>query len=649
MEPLDRLQASARRLAAGELSARAHVAGADEFGQLGQAFDGMASNIERKFHMFELLSRLDRAILASSEREPVVETLLQGVGRAIPAARPGLVVVDEDGSGVLFAPAGGESPGLRRIALDAHEVSSLRVAGGGKEVDPDLLSPASREALGEAALSLLCVFPAYVGGRLDSLLLLGFAQAPQHLADIFQAGRSLADRVAIGASSIARERMLFKQAHYDSLTGLPNRHLLQDRMEQSIAHADRSGTSVALLFIDLDGFKQVNDSLGHSRGDSLLVEYAQRLRSRMRQSDTVARLGGDEFVVLVPGLARDTAYFTVDRMARDLSRILAEPFQLGDRQLVAPASIGIALYPENASSHEELLKMADEAMYESKRREIGDFCFYTSNISALTRERFELSQELREAVGGGQLLLHYQPKFHARTGRLAGAEALLRWQSPRRGLVMPGQFIDLLDEMGLGTWLGEWVLDRACAQMHEWDQQGYRAFPVSINFSPVQFERTPVPARVRTTLGKYRLSASRLEVEILESVAASELPRVREDIASLRDSGVRVALDDFGTGFSSLVHLTRVPADIIKLDRIFLSELCTDARQRALVEMIISMAKVLDLEVVAEGVETEQQRSVLPGMGCDLLQGYLLGRPVPPEEFAARWLSADAGAISGHV
>jgi diguanylate cyclase (GGDEF)-like protein len=505
---------------------------------------------------------------------------------------------------------------------------------------PGTLPQAMLDALFRRPVAQLLVFPAHLKSRLDSLLLLAYATPPQNLDEIAQSGRSLADRLSIAAANIAREQMLYDQAHFDALTQLPNRLLLRDRTEQAIVHADRTETSVALLFIDLDGFKQVNDSLGHTQGDILLVEYGARLRQRMRQGDTVARMGGDEFVVLIPDLARDTAYATVDRIARALNEALAEPFQLGEQHLVSPASIGIALYPDNASSHEELLKMADAAMYESKRRAPGGYCFFTSNISELTRDRFELTQDLRDAIQRRELLLHYQPKVDARSGRLAGAEALLRWQSPKRGLVSPGVFVHLLDEMGLSIWLGEWVLDQACAQMHAWDQQGYPPFPVSINFSPLQFERTPVLARVQAALDQYRLQPDRLELEILESMAASESPTVRENLVRLRALGVRIALDDFGTGFSSLVHLTQVPADILKLDRVFTRSLCTETRQREIVGLIIAMAKVMDLTVVAEGVENEDQRELLPRMGCDLLQGYLVGRPIAPDEFAARWLAA---------
>ena len=641
MAPLGRLEESTRKLSAGVLDARTKLTGDDEFGQLGQAFDRMASHLEYKFHMLGMLSELDQAILGAADKTQVIEKVLGHIHQAIPCDRAGLIVVNPAGEGTLLTCQSDSDTGqsCRRLPVAAHELPRFPEESPWCRLPPEALPANWRAALAGGPLAELLVFPARLDGRLDSVLILAYATAPEDLDDLVQAGRSLADRLAIAASNFAREALLYHQAHYDALTDLPNRILLRDRVDQAIARAERADTSTALLLIDIDNFKQVNDSLGHSVGDHLLVEYARRLRQRVRQSDTVARLGGDEFVVVIPDLSRDRVYATLDGMVRDLGEALAAPLWLEEQQVVTPASIGIALYPENAASFEELMKMADAAMYESKRLHPGGYCFFTSYISIQTRDRFELTQELREAVARNELLLHYQPKVDAASGRLAGAEALLRWQSPKRGLVSPGVFVRLLDEMGLSIWLGEWVLDAACAQMRAWDAQGLPAIPVSINFSPLQFERTPVFERVRTALTQYGLAPERLEVEILESMAANESHDVRRNLAQLRELGVHIALDDFGTGYSSLVYLTQVPADILKLDRVFTYKLAEDSRQRDIVKLIISLAKVMDFTVVAEGVEDAAQQGLLTEMGCDLIQGYLIGRPIPPDEFAARWLA----------
>jgi EAL domain-containing protein (putative c-di-GMP-specific phosphodiesterase class I) len=362
------------------------------------------------------------------------------------------------------------------------------------------------------------------------------------------------------------------------------------------------------------------------------------LTRRMRQGDTLARLGGDEFVVLLPDLAKGQEGQILDERLRELMGDLSVPLAVHGYQINTPASMGVALYPANASHFDELLQMADAAMYKAKREQRGGFQFYTSELNTQSKAHFDLTQELRKAVERNELVLYFQPKVDARSREIVGAEALVRWLSPTRGLVSPGVFVHLLDEMGLGVWLGEWVLDRACAQMRQWQDSGRLSIPVSVNMSPAQFERTSVLEVVRASLERYRIDASRLEIEILEATAVNDSDKARQTLVALRTEGIRVALDDFGTGYSSLVYLTRIPADVLKLDQAFIRSLPSDTRQQEIVRHIIALAKTLSYTVVGEGVEEEAQLSVLVAMGCDLVQGYLIGSPVPPDEFAERWL-----------
>ncbi|SDD44524.1 putative bifunctional diguanylate cyclase/phosphodiesterase [Aquimonas voraii] len=638
--PLLKLQASTKRLSAGQLGARSEVRGDDEFGELGRAFDLMAMRLEQKFEVLGLLSALDRAVLDSASRETVAHTVLSGLSQVLPDAHAGGLMLQPDGSAELLCQQRGESREASgsRIRVDRHCISDLPSGSACHEIPASALPAEALQALCGSSPACLLLFPVLLNRKLDSALLMGFASRPGNFDEIMQLGRSLADRMALSAANIERERRLYQQAHHDALTGLPNRMLLLERLQQAIGHAARNGRALAVLFLDIDRFKQINDTLGHAEGDLLLMEFGARLSRQVRAEATVARLGGDEFVIVIADLAADTAFAAVDRIARDLQSELDSPFQLGLQSVVVSASLGIALYPDNAATPADLLRMADEAMYDSKRRVRGGYGFYTSNITAATRDRFELTQELREAIQRNEFLLHFQPKVDARTGALVGAEALLRWQSPQRGMVLPGRFVHLLDEMGLATWLGEWVLGQACAQMKQWDAQGFPPFRVSINFSPIQFERTPVVVRVREALERHGLSPERIEIEILESMAVNQSREVRDNLSGLRALGVRIALDDFGTGFSSLVHLTEVPADVLKLDRVFTLALCADLRQREIVRSILDIARVMQLEVVAEGVETEVQRNLLPELGCHVLQGYLIGQPVAPENFAQRWL-----------
>jgi diguanylate cyclase (GGDEF)-like protein len=409
---------------------------------------------------------------------------------------------------------------------------------------------------------------------------------------------------------------------------------LRDRVEQALLRAEREKTSVAVLLIDLDNFKQINDSLGHSAGDALLIECARRLHAAARQSDTAARLGGDEFILLVPDLVSNQAAAWLDALASRLNTLLATPMVIADRLVTTPASIGIALYPVNASGFEDLLKMADAAMYASKRQQPGAYQFYSGDMNAAVRSRFELTQDLRAAIGNDELVLYYQPKVSASSGRIVGAEALVRWASPQRGLLPPGMFVPLLDEIGLGNWLGDWVMERACAQMAEWDRQGLPPIPVSVNIAPAQFREGRIIERLTAILNDHALPASRIELEILEATAATGSSEIHATLSGLRAMGVRIALDDFGTGYSSLTQLKRHHLDLVKIDQNLIQAMDGAVSECALVETIISLAHLLGMQVIAEGVETERQLNLLREMGCEYAQGFLVARPMPAEDLA---------------
>jgi diguanylate cyclase (GGDEF)-like protein len=636
LRPLERLTEGTRALAAGDFSARVVVSNDDELGSLAHSFNHMSDALQHKFHMLQMLAELDRAILNASEMDHVIQAVLSRIRQAIPCDCAGIMRLDGHGGGTLLTACdpperlgkGWDCPDVIPLIPGKTEQSWYMVEWGDNR--PECLRHISDQRL-ERAL----VFPVRVNERLNSLLILAYAHRIDDIDEIVEASRTLTDRLAVAASNIAWEEKLYHQGHYDALTELPNRVLLRDRVEQALLRADRERTSVAVMLVDLDNFKQINDSLGHTAGDELLVECARRLKAATRQSDTTARLGGDEFIVLLPDLPRGGESTFLDGLARKLNDVLAAPIAISERRVTTQASIGIALYPDNASSFEDLLKMADAAMYESKRQQPGSFCFYSSNLNAEVRTRFELIQDLREGVAKDELLLHYQPKVSATTGNIVGAEALVRWNSPKHGMVPPGQFVSLLDEIGLGNWLGEWVMGHACAQMAEWDRQGLAPIPVSVNLSPLNFQDANLIAKIGNILDLHGLDPCRLELEILEATAVNESPEIHATLLQLRAMGISIALDDFGTGYSSLVYLTQLPANVLKLDRAFIRTLTTDLRQQSIVERIIALARALDFQVVAEGVEEEGQKTLLSSMGCDLIQGYLISRPVPAREFAA--------------
>ncbi|WP_416425461.1 EAL domain-containing protein [Pseudomonas sp. App30] len=426
-------------------------------------------------------------------------------------------------------------------------------------------------------------------------------------------------------------RELTQLALHDNLTGLPNRMLLADRIEQAIQMVDEKGGCFALMFIDLDGFKPVNDAFGHFTGDELLRAVALRLRGNLQGQDTLARIGGDEFVLLV---ALDEPDDVPTVAARQVA-LIAQPFRVAEQNLQISASIGIALYPGNGIDQHSLLMNADAAMYHAKSAGKNCYSFFDGSMNTNARKQLQLLQDLRLAVERGQLRLHYQPKFEASTGQPVGAEALLRWQHPDMGLLSPDRFIDLAEKTGLIIGIGDWVLDEACRQMREWAVQGYGHWRIAVNLSALQFCHVGLVASVAAALERHQLAANNLTLEITETTAMNDADASMSVLRQLSDMGVDLSIDDFGTGYSSLMYLKRLPANELKIDRGFVRDLEQDSDDAAIVSAIVALGQALGLRIVAEGVETDNQQNFLTRLGCDSLQGFLLGHPLPAERFMA--------------
>jgi diguanylate cyclase (GGDEF)-like protein len=423
--------------------------------------------------------------------------------------------------------------------------------------------------------------------------------------------------------------ILEHRAHHDELTGLANRTLFEDRAAVAIAHARRTGGHSAVLFLDLDRFKTVNDSLGHAVGNRLLQAVAKRLRAATRAEDTVARLGGDEFVVLLPHLDDS------GDAAQVAAKVLAgfdDPFMLNGHRLFASPSIGIAVFPGDGADADALLENADIAMYRAKQEGRRRFCTYDRSMNDTAHERLALENQLHGAIERGELRLHYQPKIHLPTGRVTGMEALLRWEHPELGLLQPSSFIPLAEETGLIVPIGEWALEEACRQNQEWSTAGFEPLVVAVNLSLRQFQHErieDVTARVLRTTG---LDPVLLELEVTESLAMQDPERIVATLVDLKELGVKCSIDDFGTGYSGLSHLMGFPIDKLKIDKSFVATIDTD-REAPIVVAVVALARGLGLEVVAEGVETTEQLERLRELGCDEMQGFLFSRPVPPQLF----------------
>ena len=431
----------------------------------------------------------------------------------------------------------------------------------------------------------------------------------------------------VGHFANAKDR-LYELANHDSLTGLPNRALCKDRLQLAIAQARRMNGSVGVLFIDLDRFKEINDTLGHATGDQLLMDFSWRLVHAIRDGDTAARLGGDEFVVIAPGLAReDDIRIVADKIIQSLS----EPFVIDGRDLYVGASVGVAVYPTHGTSGDDLLRQADAAMYAAKGGG-GNACYFFDDTLEHHREqRLDMDAALRRALPQGQLRLVYQPQVSAGDRRLVGVEALLRWDRPGHGMVPPDQFIPLAEDTGLILSIGEWVLRTACMQLAAWRDEGLPPLRMAVNVTARQLNDVDFARRVLALLEETGVPAEQLELEITESHLMENLHTGLANLTRLRACGVAVAVDDFGTGYSSLGRVRSLPIDRIKIDKSFVIDLNTNADSYAVAHAIIAMANAMRLEVIAEGVEHADQASLLAGIRCHEFQGYLYGRPQPPE------------------
>jgi diguanylate cyclase (GGDEF)-like protein len=444
---------------------------------------------------------------------------------------------------------------------------------------------------------------------------------------------------AVGERTLELEEAKARAQHladHDALTGLPNRRLLEDRLTQALAMSQRNREHTAVMFVDLDRFKTINDSLGHAVGDVLLKEVSQRLVNQLRTGDTICRIGGDEFVLVLPQIKRSS---DAAQIAHKVIEQLSAPLMVEERELVVTPSVGIAVFPDDGRDAETLIRNADAAMYHAKEAGRANYQFFTEQMNQAASRRLALESDLRRALSRGELRVHYQ-RFVDKTGAVAGHEALMRWQHPERGLVEPRDFIQLAEETGLILRMGEWALREACRWAtfigaHEHKGGGLQ---MAVNLSPRQFNDPNLPRIVAAALKESGLPPRLLELEITESLAMRETDATLATLKRLKKLGVSIAIDDFGTGYSSLAYLKRFPVDKLKIDRSFVAELPAAREQCAIVSAIVALAHALNVRVVAEGVQEEDQRQFLARCGCDYIQGYLVGEPQNADAAAKDYL-----------
>jgi diguanylate cyclase (GGDEF)-like protein len=641
MQPLNELTHAAGRIAASDFDVRVTAGRGDEFGVLASSFNTMSARLGRQFNLLRAESEIDAVILSSADLARVVTIVLQRVAEMGNADQYSLLLADPATTGAYRFYSVNEEGALRmqNVELSGEELERLRVARRSLRFMP--YTAESSPVLPGVAGVCRFAFAFLLGEELAGAFVLGYGGDRGPGSEDASMLSRLGDRVAVALGTARRDLELHRRAYYDSLTQLPNRLLGLEELTRAVAACTRQHRALAVMFIDLDGFSYVNDSLGHPAGDAVLVRTAARLRACVRKSDIVMRLGGDEFAVVLTELRGSTDAAVV---ARHVISALAPPFELPEGTAHISGSVGIALFPQDGRTTEELVKHADLAMYHAKQQGTGEVAFFEATMNEEIRRRVELERELREALDAEQMRLYFQPQLDLRSGRIVGAEALMRWMHPVRGMVAPSHFIEFAESSTLIEDIGQWALKAACEQLVAWRTEGLEIDYVSVNVSPRQFQASGFAETVAAVLRAYDVPANALHLEVTESAVLGDQGAAHSNFVALNALGTPLELDDFGTGYSSLAHLRHLPVAVVKLDRAFISAIHHDASALAVVRAAIDMAHALGKVVVAEGVELTEQVLLLSQIGCDILQGYHLSAAVPAETFAAlvRQRAADA-------
>ena len=632
LETLQALTKPPHDVAAGRLDRRVRVERGDEFGQLGAAFNAMAAGLAERIERLQSMAALDELVMSDASVDDICGAFLAHARRLSGADLVAACILDFDNplNAVLHIDSADGSGRFRASAIHLSRLPRRDPDDGLAEHGMEELPRELAEVLEQRGIRRCVSVPVMLRGEIKGAVL--FCAAAVARLDIVRIGRCLhlVDRLAIGVSDAEREEDLYRQAHYDELTGLPNRQLLKDRLEQAVGHALRTGTKGALLFLDLDRFKQVNDVYGHSTGDRLLVEAARRVAGIAGDAATVARLGGDEFVVMLTELDDESR---ADRLARKLVASLSQPFQRGDNDLLLGASIGVALFPDDGDNVESLLKNADAAMYRAKDNGRNRHEFFSRQLNEESHRRLTLERDLRRDLDSDRLQVFFQPQFGLADRELRGAEALLRWNHESLGAISPMEFVEIAEESDLIVRLGHWVIDRVCASLRVLLDAGRHPGVVAINVSARQLVDGTLAEQVRECLHRYHVNPGFIEIEVTESMLASDTGAAIDTLTALREAGVRISMDDFGTGYSSLGQLRKLPFDSLKIDRSFVMEIGRSPDAESICRAIIEMAHALGKEVVAEGIETEQQAAFLARHECEIGQGYLFAKPLPQRDF----------------
>ena len=637
MGPLEKLIKGTRKLANEDFEHRVTVSSQDEFGELAGSFNKMAGRLGRQHGAFKALSKIDKAILTRRDIDPVINIVIKRIQEMNSAEPAGITILEanEIGKAKAFTFDNSEVIALKmtRVSLVEQDIQQLVENPEGlwftnterlSSYFPDSVKDSTRKENSE-----ICTLPIFYNNDLYAAIWMQFSN--KELAkDMLPHLRELGDRVGVALSAAERDEQLIFQARHDDLTGLPNRFLFKERLLQEIAFAERQGHGLALFFIDLDRFKTINDSFGHSAGDEILIEAGKRLRQCVRTSDLVSRLGGDEFAVILTGI---NGISSVTPIAENLIQTFSEPFLIDQQQSHLSASIGIAIFPVDGIDSEDLLKKADTAMYRAKDEGRNRFIYFEEQMNSEAIARTTLERELRQALLHDQFILNYQPKQDIRTGEICGAEVLIRWKHPVKGFISPAVFIPVAEEIGLIEEIGKKVIYDTCRQYSAWKKAGLLPPKLAINVSGYQFNNGEFVQLIEKILNETAVPSNVLEFEVTESLFMDKNVDTITKLDQLRQMGILIAIDDFGTGYSSMSYLKKLPVDILKIDKSFVDDIENNKESGLIAKAIISLSHILGKTVVAEGVETAGQLELLREWNCDVIQGYYFSRPLTAEKF----------------
>lgn len=638
MVPLEALIKGTKKIASGHFD-QIKVDGSSEFTELANAFNGMSSHIKSQLSTLQSFSNIDKEIVSNINVEQIANLVAKRLQTLEPDAIFCIAHLEETSTSELQCNCfitGHAALSSIRLSISAAEIKAITSDYEGNITQTSLTSTLVNERLmAELGAKEIWRLPIFWQGEICAFLVVGGKDKLDinnlHLSEF----RELASRIGIVISSQAREQKLLLEAQYDSLTGLPNRILLRDRLQLAMKHSDHTSKPMWVVFIDLDRFKVVNDSMGHTTGDALLVEIGSRLLAETRETDTVARFGGDEFVIALSGDAGENIQLSV------LNRIMdsiAEPVLVNSHELINTCSIGISVYPNDGKNAEALIKNADIAMYRAKELGRNNYQFFTQSLNEKAAERMQMISLMHKAIENDEFELNYQPKVDLHSNKIVGLEALIRWNNATLGNVPPAIFIPLAEESGLIAAIGAWVLQTACKQMVVWQKSGLGNLLISVNVSAKQFQQDGLIEKIKSTLVETGLQAKYLELELTES-ALMDNANIINDLHAIKALGIQLSIDDFGTGYSSLSYLDTLPIDSLKIDKSFTDTLTLSTKESPITNTILSLAKNLGLKTVAEGVETAEQVEYLRKHGCDQIQGYFFSKPVNAKEIRAMLVS----------